>query len=495
MLNAARTVVVFGILMQLAGFAKMLIIAAHFGAGADLDAYYLGLIVPSFLIGLSSGILQTTFIPAYVSAKARHDDVAAARWRNVALTWTALILAVIAAIFTLGQQPAQYLLGSGMDASVRVAMQVTFVVLMWTTPLNGVADAIALLLNAEGKFFAAASAPLANIVVSAAALLIWPHSVHALSSGLVAGLCTQIAMVAWALHRLGIRVTPMLAPRSVLPGSLVLLTPVLISTVCGNFGLAFIQWYSGRAGVGAISALGYATRLNNTIVQAVVMSVSVVLLPHFARLIAENRHAELRSTLERVFAATVVFFLASLGFVAASGHRTVAFLLERGAFRSEDTDLVALTWLGLTSGLMAVTWGIFLQRYFQALQERWVIARLLVVSMIGNVGFTLLLLPSFGVVGVALGTSFTYLIVTAGFHWVAGRQLGTLFSPGVRAFTLRAVMLNLAAYLLAVVWARVAGDTAAIIVIAGQGALIGAANLLAMHAAPLNISVRMLLGK
>jgi len=225
------------------------------------------------------------------------------------------------------------------------------------------------------------------------------------------------------------------------------------------------------------------------------MSVSVVLLPHFARLIAENRHAELRSTLERVLAATVVFFLAALGFVAASGHRTVAFLLERGAFGSEDTDLVALTWLGLTSGLMAATWGIFLQRYFQALQEPWVIARLLVVSMVGNVGFTLLLLPSFGVVGVALGTSFAYLIVTSGFHWIAGRRLGPLFSPGVRAFTLRAVLLNLAAYLLAVLWARVAGDTAAIVIIAGQGALIGAANLLAMHAAPLSISVRMLLRK
>ncbi|HEY0687130.1 MAG TPA: lipid II flippase MurJ [Steroidobacter sp.] len=493
MLNAARTVVVFGILMQLAGFAKMLIVAAHFGAGPDLDAYYLGLIIPAFLIGLSSGILQTTFIPAYVSAKARHDAMAAARWRNVALTWTALVMAAIAAIFTLGQQPAQQLLGSGIDASVRVAMQTTFVVLMWTAPLNCVADGMALLLNAEGKFLVAASAPLANIVVSAAALLIWPHSVHALSWGLLVGLCTQTAMVVWALHRLGIHVRPMLAPRSVLPGSLPLLTPVLISTVCGNFGLAFIQWYSGRAGAGAISALGYATRLHNTVVQAVVMSVSVVLLPHFARLIAENRHAELRSTLERVFAATVVFFLAAMAFVAASGHSMVAFLLERGAFRSEDTDLVALTWLGLTSGLLGATWGIFLQRYFQALQEPWVIARLLVVSMVGNVGFTVLLLPSLGVVGVAFGSSIAYLVVTAGFHWKAGRRLGSLFSPSMRGFTLRAVVLNVVAYLLAVLWARVLGDSAAIIVIAGQGVIIGAANLLAMHAEPLKISVQMLL--
>src|SRR5579862_3358855 len=46
MLAAARTVVGFGLILQAAGFGKLLVIANYFGAGPLLDAYYLGLVVP-----------------------------------------------------------------------------------------------------------------------------------------------------------------------------------------------------------------------------------------------------------------------------------------------------------------------------------------------------------------------------------------------------------------------------------------------------------------
>ena len=69
MLAAARTVVAFGILLQFAGFARLLFIADYFGAGAVLDAYYLGLVIPTFLTAVSACTIQTAFVPADIGAK------------------------------------------------------------------------------------------------------------------------------------------------------------------------------------------------------------------------------------------------------------------------------------------------------------------------------------------------------------------------------------------------------------------------------------------
>src|SRR5205823_10210543 len=141
-----------------------------------------------------------------------------------------------------------------------------------------------------------------------------------------------------------------LRPQLTLPAALPRLLgtvalPVLLSMVMGNFTPAFVQAISARAGTGAISAMGYASRLHNSLVQAVVISVSTVLLPHFARLIAEGKNAELRSTLERVFAATLLFSAAALVLVAAAGGVLVHVLLERGNFNAADAQSVATLWL------------------------------------------------------------------------------------------------------------------------------------------------------
>ena len=196
--------------------------------------------------------------------------------------------------------------------------------------------------------------------------------------------------------------------------------PVLLTMVLANLVPAFVQAVSARAGTGAISAMGYAARLHNSLVQAVVLSVSTVLLPRFARLIAQGKHTELRNTLERVFAATLLFSVAMLMLVAAGGPVIVRMLLERGNFNSADAQLVAKVWLALTAGLLGATW-VILARLFQVQQLLWFLFTLGCVSVVVNVTLAYTFLPMWGVVGVALANSVAYTLIMAGGHV---RELG-----------------------------------------------------------------------
>jgi len=85
------------------------------------------------------------------------------------------------------------------------------------------------------------------------------------------------------------------------------------------------------------------------------MSVSVVLLPHFARLTAQGRNAELRVTLERRVYRDAAVFRRGGGIGAAGGPTVMQLMLQRGSFTSADAQLVARVWLALTTGLFGAT--------------------------------------------------------------------------------------------------------------------------------------------
>jgi peptidoglycan biosynthesis protein MviN/MurJ (putative lipid II flippase) len=249
---------------------------------------------------------------------------------------------------------------------------------------------------------------------------------------------------------------------------------------------------SARVGTGAISAMGYASRLHNSLLQAVVLSVSIVLLPHFARRVAEGKEAELRATFERLFAATLLFAAGAVVFVAAGGPAAIQLLLERGHFTSADARLVASVWLALSLGLLGATWNQFLVRLLQAQQRVWVILSLSGVLAAAGVTFAYLLLP-WGVVGVAVGNSAAYTLVMWLSHRRIGQTLGRMLSARAWRFVFRAMLLNLVAYAAAVGWARLVADLGPIVVITGQLLLVTVANLLVVPTPPLSVPLNTLL--
>jgi putative peptidoglycan lipid II flippase len=363
--------------------------------------------------------------------------------------------------------------------------------------LQGLADGGAMLLNADGRFAAAAAAPLLNVLVGVIVLVgLHNGGVDALVWSLLAGLAAQALMVLIAIRATGFALRPQLtapAAGSGLLGKIAL--PVLISNVLGNLVPAFVQMLSARAGTGAISARGYASRLHNSLVQAVVMSVSVVLLPHFARLVAQQRHSELRDTLQRVFAATLLFSAAAVVLVATAGPLAIRLLLQRGNFSPADALLVSEVWLALTLGLFGATWGIFLARLFQAQQLPWVIAALACVSVVINIALALAFLPLWGVLGVALANSVAYTGIMWLFHLRSRRTFGALLDASSIGFVLRALLVNAVAYGLALWLQNSFRDSSPWAVITAQFVVVAAANLLVARTAPLHLTLRAMLAR
>jgi len=484
-------VISLGVIFQAAGFIKLLVVANYFGAGPVLDGYYLGLVIPTFLTGIAATLLQAGFVPRYIAANARKDGAAARLLRNACLSWTFAILTAIPALLCVLENPISALLWRGIDPTIAGALHSSFVPLIWTTPLTGLAQGIALLLNAEGKFGAAAGAPIGNSIVGSLTIfLLRAHGIDALIISSYAGLLLQLLILWFALHRLRLTLGPDLSLPKALP-SLVMAVglPVLVSGALGSCVPAFLQTIAARAGPGAVSVFGYANLLHNALVQTVTMSVSVVLLPHFSQIVAEQRHDELRATLNTVFAATVLFSMAGIAFIAATGSSAVGILLQRGRFTSTDADLVANVWLAFTTGLLGVTWGIFLVRLFQATQQMWLVAKVSAVSVAANVLLAFVLMPAFGVTGIAIANSFAYTVTMSIFHVNASRAFGRFIDRDTVRFAMYAMVANSVACVLARLLNR-SEEGVNLVVLVGQGLVVVSANLLIVHKRPLGLSLR-----
>ena len=66
MLKSTIIVTVFTVLSQIVVFVIQILIASHFGAGSNLDAYLAGITLPQYVSTILNGTIVAVFIPVYI---------------------------------------------------------------------------------------------------------------------------------------------------------------------------------------------------------------------------------------------------------------------------------------------------------------------------------------------------------------------------------------------------------------------------------------------
>lgn len=430
-------VVLFGLLAQATGFVKLLLVARYFGVGAELDAYYLALTLPALLQGFLSGALQTSFVPVYVGLRHRGDTDGAAALAG-AVGWRLMALLVgCSVLLSAASAPLMTGVAGGAGPAVAAAASAAFTVLAYTTLANGLIDYGSLLLNAHGRYVAAALGPVVNALLSTAILVLWPQwGLDNLVWGLMVGLIAQLAvtMVACRAERIALLARSRSAAEP-LRKVYRLAAPILLGVFVSNVNMVMVQLMSAHAGEGAVSTIGYATRLHGVLVQVFVMGASVVLLPTFASAIAASDTSRVVQILRTTFRMSLLISAATALLVGTIGGDIVALLLQRGEFGAAAREAVARTWLVYTLALLPTCWGVFVAKYFQAAQKPWVITRLALLSFATTALVGAALLAPVGLLALPIASGLAYTAVAVGFQKALAADLGLPVLEGEMART------------------------------------------------------------
>jgi putative peptidoglycan lipid II flippase len=371
MLQSARTVMLFGIAVQVAAFLRTAIIAAMLGTSLDVDAYNLGLIAPSFISTVVGSWLQLSFIGRYTTLVTTGELGLAAAYRarmlaivlGLALLFASLCFVLPERIMALFMPNGQ----TAMMASAAAALKISGLILV---PIM-LGDFIALILNSHGRFFAAALAPLVNALFSVLGLWLWSSlNLSALVWTLLFGSLAQCFVVIAALLRMHLSFP---VKTSVAKGevrlTIMLALPLLPAMMLSNSAAAIIQFRMASLGEGMVAIYGYASRLHGALAQVLVIGLSTVLLPHFAALWSRGEKAEITILFRRLARCTILLVAYLTLGICLMGETATKILFQRGAFDTQQTLEVSRLWTLLSFSLFPLAFGTFIAKFCQAVRE------------------------------------------------------------------------------------------------------------------------------
>ncbi|WP_394197096.1 murein biosynthesis integral membrane protein MurJ [Litoreibacter albidus] len=367
LMRGFATVGMWTLLSRILGFVRDVLIAGFLGAGPVAEAFLIAFSLPNmFRRFFAEGAFNMAFVPMFSKKVQSGDDpLTFARDAFTGLGTLLIIFTVVAQIF----MPALVLLmASGFVADERFELATLFGRIAFPYILFiSLAALLSGVLNATGRFVAAAAAPvLLNVMFIATLSIAWTLGADiglTLAWTVPAAGIAQLALVWVAAARAGYRLIPR-RPRMTpeLKRLAIIAAPAALAG-----GVVQVNLLVGRNVAswteGAIAWVNYADRLYQLPLGVVAIAIGVVLLPELSRRLQADDVAGGQAALSRAGEVALALTVPCAVALMVIPSPMISVLFERGRFTAEDTAATALAVAIYGLGLPAFV----LQKIFQPL--------------------------------------------------------------------------------------------------------------------------------
>jgi putative peptidoglycan lipid II flippase len=407
---------------RLLGLVREQVLAALFGAGDAMDAYFVAFRIPNLMRDLfAEGAMSAAFVPTFTRQLTLGGKESAWRLGNNVLNALLLITGVVVVLAYVFATPLVTIYAESFAAvpgKLALTIQLARVMMPFLV-LVAIAAAIMGMLNSLGRYFVPALAPATfNLVAILFAVGLTPvmpmlglPPIMSIAVAVIVGGLTQV-LVQWPhLRREGFKYSRVLDFRD--PGLrhvLVLMGPGTIGLAATQLNLFVSTFLAARQGTGAVSWLQYAFRIMYLPLGMFGVSIATAVLPAAARHAATQDLVALRGTVTRGLGLMLMVNIpAACGLIVLS-TAIIRLLLERGHFTHADTVATAFALRLYAVGLVGYSTTRIAAPVFYALDRSRVAVGLSMVSVTVNLILSLILVRVMGFGGLALATSIAALV-------------------------------------------------------------------------------------
>ena len=409
LMSGVLTVGGWTLLSRLLGFVRDVLIAGLLGPGVLMDAYVAAFRLPNmFRRFFAEGAFNAAFVPMF--SKRLEAGEGAEGFASLALSGLALVLLALSGLAMVFMPALVYATAEGFWGDERFDITVEFgrIVFPYIFFIS-LAALFSGVLNAAGRFAAAAAAPvLLNVMLVTAMVAAWALG-GAVAQALIwtipfAG-AAQLALVWVAAGRAGLRIRPVrprwtpemarlvrIAIPAALAGGVVQINLLVGQLVASNYDKAVSWLYS-------------ADRLYQLPLGVVGIAVGIVLLPDLSRRLKAEDDIGAREAFSRAGEISLALTVPAAVALVAVPLPLVSVLFERGAFASDDTAATALAVAIYGLGLPAFVLQKLLQPLYFAREDTKSPFRFAVVAMIVNAVVAVGLAMALGWIAAAIATT------------------------------------------------------------------------------------------
>lgn len=413
-IGSSALVMLLTLVCFLGFFARDIMMANAYGFGAELDYFFVALMIPMFLVTVLAMPLGSAFVPFYLGLKERFSDADLkdmVRALATLATWSLLIGCLFVLLVSTWTYEKYY---SGLKTeNIMLLHQLSATAL----PLLLFSGAMILgnaLLNANGKTVFTSSAQLIVPAIAILSLVLYgkEYGVLAVLYGMVAGQILNLLIVQSKLSRYKTSVMPRfkVTYRNEFSTLFKQYWPLVGSAVFVGVANPIATFLAMSLSDGAVSVFNLGSKVVLFMTGLLGAVVTTVMLPYFSKMVAKNYLFDVRRELSFfLLSATFIAVPLSVGIYFYSGL-IVDIMLAGGDFSAESKEQVMRVMKYSIVQLPFFVCNALLLRF--AISTRHVLS-IFVISILGlgvNVLASLFLMRHMGVGGIALGGSIAMIV-------------------------------------------------------------------------------------
>jgi putative peptidoglycan lipid II flippase len=405
---------------RMLGFVREIMLLSLIGPGPVMDAFVAAFRLPNmFRRFFAEGAFNAAFVPMFSSKLEDGED--AAKFGNDALHLLAVVTMTLTALAMVFMPTLVWLTAGGFNPE-RFNMTIEFGRIVFPyiffMSLSAFFSGV---LNAKGRFVAAAAAPvLLNILIIASLMLAWitggPIVIWLIWTIPVAGIA-QLALTWRAAVNAGFKISfgiPKWTPDII--KMLRTAVPAALATGVMQINLVVGQLVASQHD-SAVSWLFAADRLYQLPLGVVGIAIGIVLLPDLSRRLTAKDFAGARNAYSRATEFSMALTIPSAVALMVVPLPLVSVLFERGQTNADDVKSIALAVSIYGLGLPAFVLQKVLQPQYFARGDTNSPFKFALVSMIINAVIAIGLAPFVGWVAPAIATTVAGWTMLAQLYW------------------------------------------------------------------------------
>ena len=404
---------------RVVGFVRDILIARFLGASMMADAFFVALRFPNLFRSLfAEGTLNVAFVPLFTNElhKSKKD---ALHFAKAVFSFLFYILLIFVVIMEILMPALMFLFAPGFEeisgklALTTMLSRITFPFLLFVSLVSLLAG----MLNALGKFWAAAFAPTILNLCMITALLCLPPLLNiqnapaiALAIGVLSAGVIELIFLGYQIKKEGY-FFGLLNPIKALYHCSKEVSTLLKKMLPGILGSGVYQinlfldtLFVSFVGAGAMSWLNYAQHLFQLPIGIIGVAIGTALLPLLSHHIKAGEKEQANVQLNRGLELSIAMSLASMIGLIILAEPIIRTLFQHGKFEAIDTTNTANALIVFAIGLPAYMMTKALSPFFYARGDTTTPVKIAIVGVILNATFALILMQFLGYIGIAMAT-------------------------------------------------------------------------------------------
>lgn len=406
-------VVILTLFGKIMGLARDMLLGYYFATGMEANAFLTASRIPrNFFDVIFASAISSCFIPVFTEYLEKKGKKEAFELTNAFLTVVAILTVVASAIGIAFSGPLVGFLADGFDAQTAALSSSLLKIMFPAILFTGLAFSVVGVLQSLGEFNIPAllSAATNFIIIIYYLFFRSRFGIKGLAVAFLIGWAAQLVIQIPSLKKFGYKYTPSFKHEG-LKKIFAMMLPILVSTWSQPVNAMVAGKYASHLNGGmATSAFDYANTLYTIIAGVLVLSISNVMFPEFARMSNKGDNEAFKESIKSTLNG-MMFLIVPMSFgLCAVAKPLIRLFYERGAWGSESTNLTASALSILALGMIAYGLQVILSRVFYAKQKSLVPLLCGIVAVASNVLLCMYLSPKFGIKGIAAAAVISILL-------------------------------------------------------------------------------------